>query len=233
MPCWPPRNVLPGLLNRLLCGLLLSAARPAAGSAACYDTMACPPALLRAIWLVCAAFRCCLRYAAFCPTGGARASAHDLSSAIVVMPAPEDNRVAIDTFARALKLFTGVNCLVYDRMCKLTQAAAKMDEFKNIRSWSMSKFHAQKHKPGCKCNPIRIRKLAVRFAKMNATVCEQTFARFRRYGITCKHSQPLRHRFMVLNDLARHNQFVLDGHTSYLSPMIRTSKKRKATPYEH
>ena len=66
------------------------------------------------------------------PKTGAVASA-------IVMPAPEDNRVAIDTFARALKLFTGVNCLVYDKMCKLAQAAAKKDEFKNIKSWSIDK----------------------------------------------------------------------------------------------
>ena len=154
-----------------------------------------------------------------------------LVAAATVMTAPEDNRVAINTFAKALKKFTRVNCLVYDRMCKLMQAAAKMDEFKNIKSWSIDKFHAQKHKAGCKCNPLRVRKLTVRLAKMNTNVCEQTFAWFRRYNTTVNHMQPLRRRFMVLNYLARHNKCVLDGNTSYLSPMIRTSKKRKATPY--
>jgi len=43
--------------------------------------------------------------------------------------------------------------------------------------------------------------------------------------------QPSRHRFFVLNYLARHNKCVAEGDVPHLSPMIRTQRKRKATAY--
>ena len=43
--------------------------------------------------------------------------------------------------------------------------------------------------------------------------------------------KPMRHRFLVLNYLARHNACVLKGDVSYLSPIIRTRKRRLSTPY--
>ena len=93
-------------------------------------------------------------------------------AAATVMTSPENNSVAIGTFAKALKRFTRVNCLVYDRMCKLKKAASKKNEFKRIKFWAVDKFHGTKHGESCECNPEYVRALKARVAKVNTVVCE-------------------------------------------------------------
>ena len=125
--------------------------------------------------------------------------------------------------AKAIRRFPKMNCLVYDRMCKLKPSMSKKEEFRGNKTWAVDEFHSAQHSSSCKCNSKVVRKNANRLRNVNTVVCEQTFAWFRKYNTTFNRMQPLRHRVLFMNYSAHHNECVLDGAATHLSPMIRTA----------
>ena len=156
-------------------------------------------------------------------------------AAATTMYDPENNDIAEQTFARALnggrRVRRQVNCLVYDRMCKLKPHLQGKPSFRNIRHFAVDKLHGKKHGVRCACNPEHVPSLKRRFRGVNTNIAEQTFSWFRRYAHSFNPMSKLRHKFMVLNYLGKHNQFVRAGEASYLSPIVINSKKPRSRPY--
>ena len=145
---------------------------------------------------------------------------------------PENNAIAKETFQKALKKCPRVNCLIYDRMCTLHKRLRPKAEFRKIKHFAVDKMHARGHSRECLCNPTHIPELKRRVRKLNTQICEQTFSWFRRFAFTFNVMSPLRHRFITLRYLAKHNECISHGDCAYLSPMSRSRKRARSTAYE-
>jgi hypothetical protein len=149
---------------------------------------------------------------------------------------PEDNKVAEATFHKALVAGRvprkRVDCLIYDRMCRLSESMKATGKFRQVKHYAIDKLHGRKHDHQCACNPKTNCRLSHRLEGVNTMLCEQTFSWFRRYSHCFNTMRPLRHRFVVLNYLGKHNDFVDGGLASYLSPMSGIRTKGQSVPYD-
>lgn len=79
---------------------------------------------------------------------------------------PEDNKVAAATFLKALVAGRvprkRVDCLIYDRTCRLTKSMKATGTFRQVKHYAIDKLHGQKHDKHCDCNPLTNRCLSNR-----------------------------------------------------------------------
>ena len=94
-----------------------------------------------------------------------------------------------------------------------------------IRHYIVDKFHAHRHSRKCRCNPNHRPSLAKKVRGVNTLVCEQVFSWFRNYAVTFNSLTPLRHQFMVLYYVKRHNDLVSRSQVEHLNKFAAAAER--------
>ena len=121
---------------------------------------------------------------------------------------PEGNGIATAALERVIGAYPNVNCFIYDRCCAFHVKAQNNPAFKGIKYWCVDRLHARGHSAQCPCNPRHIARLGRRLKGVNSQACEQTFAWFRHYASVLNEMNPLKHKFLVLVLVRKHNECV-------------------------
>ena len=117
-----------------------------------------------------------------------------------------------------LPLYPKVNCVLYDRACRILKKACARKTLGKIRYWCVDKFHARGHCDGCKCSPLVHSDLAKRVKNVNTSISEQTFSWFRGYSTTFNSMNADVQRFYVLSNARRHNVMLRCQETEHVNP---------------
>ncbi|CAK0875960.1 unnamed protein product, partial [Prorocentrum cordatum] len=83
-------------------------------------------------------------------------------------------------FGEALPLRSGVNCLIMGRARSFAPSASKDWKYKQLKHYSVGKFHRKYRVSACKRNPHRIDRLERRLSKVNSSIAEITVVAFLR-----------------------------------------------------
>ena len=121
---------------------------------------------------------------------------------------PENKAMVVKLFSDILPNFPKVDCLIYDRMCRILPAMTTNTAFGKIKYFVVDRFHAKKHSADCPCSPINVKRLGRRIKGVNTSACEQVFSWFRNYARTLNSVHPRTHFFLVLLYCRLHNELV-------------------------
>lgn len=152
--------------------------------------------------------------------------------AMTPLTSPENNQVAIDTVEKLTKVYPNLNCVIYDRSCRLEPSVKKSGLFPTIKYWPVDKFHACHHKTTCPNNPLQVLRLKRRVSKINTSAAEQTFSWFRNYARMANELRPIRHRFLMLHYCKKHNALMDDAVSQHLDRPLLARRVRTGVPYD-
>jgi hypothetical protein len=127
-----------------------------------------------------------------------------------------------------MHLYKKCNTFVYDRACKVLPESTRRGTLPQLKHWAVDKFHAPGHNVKCKCSPLNVPLLHRRLRHVNTSICEQVFSWFRGYARTMNEMRQMRHRFLVLYYVKRHNELTVSGSASYLNPFSTTRRQQQA-----
>lgn len=142
---------------------------------------------------------------------------------------PEDNNDLITGAEACKKKFRNLSLIIYDRACRLKpKTRAKLDLM-----LAVDRMHQQKHSKDCSfceknSRPIKKRMKAVH----NTMAAEQTFSWLRSFVPVLNPLGALRHEYLLLKFVARHNKLVLKKKKlSHLPKLVGAHKKQKSCSY--
>ncbi|CAE7455345.1 unnamed protein product, partial [Symbiodinium sp. CCMP2456] len=124
------------------------------------------------------------------------------------MEEPENNVVAKNVLRKVVTKAVNLNCVIYDKMCVCLKSFATDKDFKQVKYWSIDRFHAKAHSVSCPCSPIHVRRLDLRLRSVNSSIAEQTFSWFRGYASSFNTKAHETHIFYVLLYVKMHNSLV-------------------------
>ena len=146
------------------------------------------------------------------------------------MEEPENNAVAKKVLGKVMAKATNLDCVIYDKMCVCMKSFASDKEFKQVKYWSVDRFHAKAHSSSCPCSPVHIRRLDLRLRSVNSSIAEQTFSWFRGYASSFNTKAHDTHIFYVLLHVKVHNNLVRQNRLiSMLSVLGPRSPRRPAS----
>eukprot|EP00972_Heterocapsa_arctica_P085518 12602789-Heterocapsa_arctica.AAC.1 len=64
---------------------------------------------------------------------------------IADMVDPENNQVVFEAVERVIRTYRNMDCIVYDRACKMMPAAGERPLLKQVKTFAVDKFHALNH----------------------------------------------------------------------------------------
>jgi hypothetical protein len=151
---------------------------------------------------------------------------------ISAMEAPENNQVAFEAVERVIRLYPNMDCIVYDRACKMLPAARQRPLLKQVKTFAVDKFHAQNHGATCRCSPLNVRRIRTRLRDVNTSAAEQVFSWFRGYAATLNSASSHHHRFLALYLCRKHNDLIASSGADHMNPHGNARKRKRATePY--
>ena len=139
---------------------------------------------------------------------------------------PESNELVEKAFTKTLATHSEVDCIIYDRNCSFANNVKDKDPFKKVKYWPIDKWHGYRHTSGCKHSPKNVARYRKRLAKVNCSVCEQTFSWFRNYARTMNEMRPARQEFLIMLYVKWHNELIASGETSHLSGLCSPDSHR-------
>ncbi|CAE7242622.1 unnamed protein product [Symbiodinium microadriaticum] len=101
-------------------------------------------------------------------------------------------------------------------------------EFKQVKYWSIDRFHAKAHSASCPCSPIHVRRLDLRLRRVTSSIAEQTFSWFRGYASSFNTKAHDTHVFYVPLYVKMHNNLVRQNRVQHLNAFSARSKIAKA-----
>ena len=144
------------------------------------------------------------------------------------MEEPENNVVAKNVLQKVVTKAVNLNCVIYDKMCVCLKSFATDKDFKQVKYWSIDRFHAKAHSVSCPCSPIHVRRLDLRLRSVNSSIAEQTFSWFRGYASSFNTKAHDTHIFYVLLYVKMHNSLVRQNRLQHLNAFSARSKIAKA-----
>ena len=144
------------------------------------------------------------------------------------MEEPENNVVAKNVLRKVVTKAVNLNCVIYDKMCVCLKSFATDKDFKQVKYWSIDRFHAKAHSVSCPCSPIHVRRLDLRLRSVNSSIAEQTCSWFRGYASSFNTKAHDTHIFYVLLYVKMHNSLVRQNRLQHLNAFSARSKIAKA-----
>ena len=148
---------------------------------------------------------------------------------VTVLPQinPENNAIVRESLLKALPLYPNCDTFVYDRNCGFAPSHERLDEFAQIKYWPVEPWHGVKHKERCKYCTKNNASYKRKLRGVNCSICEQTYSWLRNYARTLNEMRDLRHHFMVLHYVRRHNDNLKSGRVDYLNEFSQKFQKGK------
>ena len=141
------------------------------------------------------------------------------------MRGPENNALAIGGIREMIRKYPYLNCLVYDRACKIQRGVSRIrNEIGKIRTFATDKFHGARQSTKCPCNPFARKKLTRRIEGVNTVAADQSFSWFRNYARAFSELGGNRNHFLVYRYAAIHNELSDRKSTAHLNQYIHQKK---------
>ena len=149
------------------------------------------------------------------------------------MEEPQNDAVAKNVLRKVITHAVNLNCVSYKMcvcvcVCVCLKSFATDKEFKQVKYWSIDRFHAKAHSASCPCSPIHVRRLDLRLRRVTSSIAEQTFSWFRGYASSFNTKAHDTHVFYVPLYVKMHNNLVRQNRVQHLNAFSARSKIAKA-----
>ena len=137
---------------------------------------------------------------------------------VEAMMQPENDAVVTRSLEKVLPWYPQMSKYIMDRNCRYYKRASQNPKLRQIKTWAIDNWHAEKHSATCPCSPKNHPAIRRAIAGLNTSIAGQTFSWFRGYASTFNTMSKLRHTFTTLAYCRRHNENIEAGRADYLNP---------------